>query len=67
MYNLYTMEKQKKQREEKEKEELKKEKYREKFNSKILLKLYNFIYILNNIQNKLVICIKIMKIELNNL
>ncbi len=49
MYNLYTMEKQKKQKEEKEKEQLKKEKYREKFNSKILLKLYNFIYILNNI------------------
>jgi len=36
MYNLYIMEKQKKEKEAKEREELKREKYKEKFNSKII-------------------------------
>ena len=44
MYNLYTMEKQKREREAKEREELKKEKYREKFNSKIFLIYIKFYY-----------------------
>jgi len=51
MYNLYIMEKQKKEKEAKEREELKREKYKEKFNSKIIYN-YIIIYTLNNIKNK---------------
>jgi len=51
MYNLYIMEKQKKEKEAKEREELKREKYKEKFNSKIFLN-YIILYTLNNIKNK---------------